>query len=290
MATLLGLVPPFIGPLVYLLLPSAGVPRGRARARARDPGDGGAARRGASRTARCAAPTVEPEFLVCPVCTTSCKPGVRRPASSRSSRSGRCARTARRRSCAARRSSRRRWRSRPRSSHEPLRTPRAPPPRDAPSEDTAENADRRSVDCRAPWRSSGHWCWSSRTRSGAGSRARSSRASSARGLTMRAGEAADGLARARGGALRGAQREAVLRRAGRVHHLVADARAGARGRGRDRGRALDDGLDEPGRLGARGRSAATSRSSMPDNLVHGSDSPESAAREVALWFADDELV
>ena len=30
--------------------------------------------------------------------------------------------------------------------------------------------------------------------------------------------------------------------------------------------------------------------SMPDNLVHGSDSPESAEREVALWFADDELV
>ena len=26
--------------------------------------------------------------------------------------------------------------------------------------------------------------------------------------------------------------------------------------------------------------------SMPDNLVHGSDSPESAAREVALWFPD----
>jgi nucleoside-diphosphate kinase len=31
-------------------------------------------------------------------------------------------------------------------------------------------------------------------------------------------------------------------------------------------------------------------SSMPDNLVHGSDSPESAKREVALWFSDDELV
>ena len=29
---------------------------------------------------------------------------------------------------------------------------------------------------------------------------------------------------------------------------------------------------------------------MPDNLVHGSDSPESAEREVALWFSDDELV
>jgi nucleoside-diphosphate kinase len=29
---------------------------------------------------------------------------------------------------------------------------------------------------------------------------------------------------------------------------------------------------------------------MPDNLVHGSDSPESAEREIALWFLDDELV
>jgi nucleoside-diphosphate kinase len=31
-------------------------------------------------------------------------------------------------------------------------------------------------------------------------------------------------------------------------------------------------------------------SSMPNNLIHGSDSPESAQRELALWFADDELV
>ena len=30
--------------------------------------------------------------------------------------------------------------------------------------------------------------------------------------------------------------------------------------------------------------------SMPDNLVHGSDSPESAEREIGLWFAADELV
>ena len=28
---------------------------------------------------------------------------------------------------------------------------------------------------------------------------------------------------------------------------------------------------------------------MPNNLVHGSDSPESAAREIDLWFAADEL-
>jgi nucleoside-diphosphate kinase len=29
---------------------------------------------------------------------------------------------------------------------------------------------------------------------------------------------------------------------------------------------------------------------MPDNLVHGSDSPESAEREIDLWFTADELV
>ena len=30
--------------------------------------------------------------------------------------------------------------------------------------------------------------------------------------------------------------------------------------------------------------------SMPDNLVHGSDAPETAEREIALWFSGDELV
>ena len=29
---------------------------------------------------------------------------------------------------------------------------------------------------------------------------------------------------------------------------------------------------------------------MPDNLVHGSDSAESAEREITLWFSDDELL
>jgi nucleoside-diphosphate kinase len=29
---------------------------------------------------------------------------------------------------------------------------------------------------------------------------------------------------------------------------------------------------------------------MPDNLVHGSDSPESARREIGLWFSDDEIL
>jgi nucleoside-diphosphate kinase len=30
--------------------------------------------------------------------------------------------------------------------------------------------------------------------------------------------------------------------------------------------------------------------SMPDNLVHGSDAPETAKREIELWFEKDELV
>jgi nucleoside-diphosphate kinase len=30
--------------------------------------------------------------------------------------------------------------------------------------------------------------------------------------------------------------------------------------------------------------------SMPNNLVHGSDSPDSAEREISLWFSGDELV
>jgi nucleoside-diphosphate kinase len=30
--------------------------------------------------------------------------------------------------------------------------------------------------------------------------------------------------------------------------------------------------------------------SMPDNLVHGSDSIDTAEQEIALWFANDELV
>ncbi|MFQ5426388.1 MAG: nucleoside-diphosphate kinase [Gaiellales bacterium] len=29
---------------------------------------------------------------------------------------------------------------------------------------------------------------------------------------------------------------------------------------------------------------------MPDNLVHGSDSPESAEREIGIWFEPDEIV
>jgi nucleoside-diphosphate kinase len=30
--------------------------------------------------------------------------------------------------------------------------------------------------------------------------------------------------------------------------------------------------------------------SMPDNLVHGSDAPDTAKREIALWFSENEVV
>ena len=43
-ATVLGLVPPFVGPIIYLFFRSAGVSRGRPRETARDQGDGGASR------------------------------------------------------------------------------------------------------------------------------------------------------------------------------------------------------------------------------------------------------
>ena len=82
------------------------------------------------------------------------------------------------------------------------------------------------------------------------------------------------------GALRRAHREAVLRRARRLHHVGAHTRARRRRGGSDRGRPDDDGRDEPGGGRPGHRSAATLALSMPDNLVHGSGRPESAEREI----------
>ena len=138
---------------------------------------------------------------------------------------------------------------------------------------------------RRRWRSSAH---SSSIKPdaverGAGRRdpraASSAAASTVRGARAAVASTASSAARA----LRRAQREAVLRRARRVHHLGADAGARARGGGRDRDVRDDDGRDESGRRRRPARSAATSRSSMPDNLVHGSDSPRvGRARDRAL--------
>ncbi len=47
--------------------------------------------------------------------------------------------------------------------------------------------------------------------------------------------------------------------------------------------ATNPGQAEPGSI--RGDLALA----MPDNLVHGSDSSDSAEREIALWFSDDEF-
>ena len=73
------------------------------------------------------------------------------------------------------------------------------------------------------------------------------------------------------------------------HHLRTDLGARRRGRGRDHDDAKTIGATnpadaEPGTI--RGDYAT----SMPNNLIHGSDSPESAEREISLWFAQDELV
>ena len=95
--------------------------------------------------------------------------------------------------------------------------------------------------------------------------------------------------RARGAPLRGPPREAVLRRAGRLHHVGAARRARPRRTERDRRRARDQRRDPPARGGARARSAATTRSRPPRT----SSMPPTARRprrvELALWFADAEL-
>ena len=85
--------------------------------------------------------------------------------------------------------------------------------------------------------------------------------------------------------LRGARREAVLRRAGLVHHRRPARRRGARGpRGGPAARQL---------IGATNPIEAAPGSIRGDyglevtfNLVHGSDSDESAEREIAIWFPE----
>ena len=72
-----------------------------------------------------------------------------------------------------------------------------------------------------------------------------------RGLKLRAARLVTATPRDRRDALRRAQREAVLRRARRLHHLGPDARVRARGRGRDRDLPQDDRRDEPGRRRSR---------------------------------------
>ena len=62
-----------------------------------------------------------------------------------------------------------------------------------------------------------------------------------------------------------------------------------RERGRERGLAFDDAGANATQC-ASGTIRGALALSISDNLVHGTDSPESAEREVPVWFADVELV
>ena len=79
---------------------------------------------------------------------------------------------------------------------------------------------------------------------------------------------------------------ALLRRCREVPHERADRGDDRRGSGRDVAvvrtptGATDPAAADPGTI--RGDLAG----SMPANLIHGSDSPESAEREIALFFPD----
>ena len=106
-----------------------------------------------------------------------------------------------------------------------------------------------------------------------------------RGLRDQRGAARHRRPRARRGALRRAPREAVLRRARRVHHLGADLALVVEGEGAIATLRATIGATDPANA-APGTIRGDLALAMPDNLVHGSDSPESAERELALWFGD----
>ena len=94
--------------------------------------------------------------------------------------------------------------------------------------------------------------------------------------------------RARREALRGPPREAVLR--GLVDFITRAARRRCpRGTQRDRDRPGDERRDPAARGGAR-LDPRRLRVETAQNLVHASDSPETAAAELALWFRPEELL
>ena len=65
--------------------------------------------------------------------------------------------------------------------------------------------------------------------------------------------------------------------------------AGARGRGRDREESRGHGRDRSEEGAPRARFARISRTSIDENIVHGSDAPETAAREIAYFFREIEV-
>ena len=231
LATLVGLFPPFIGPFIYMLFRPPEYIDDR---RERELEIRAIESRLAAADISCPVchAEVDPSFLVCPVCTTKLKqacsscnaplepiwqvcPYCETPMRDAAGRERR-----RRSARAARRDARR----------GPLRRLATVPPR---------------------WPSSRPSSSSSRTPCGGGSPAEILGRIEARGFEIREGEAPHREPRAGGGALRRAPREAVLRRARRLHRLRPDVGARGRGRGRDRDDACDDRRDRSRERGAR---------------------------------------
>ena len=76
---------------------------------------------------------------------------------------------------------------------------------------------------------------------------------------------------------------------GCFHDIRAGGRAGARGRGRDRQISRRYGATDPAKAAA-GTIRKTHAKSIGENSVHGSDAPETAAKEIAQFFAENEIV
>ncbi len=204
---------------------------------------------------------IEPDFLVCPVCTTKLRSACT-TCTSRSSPPGRCARTARRRSWTV-----------PSRSHRGLL--------DGP----ARRALEPRVSSPPAWRSNGPSSSRSPTPSSGTSPARSSRASS--GADSSCARRRLLVASRELGATHYAEHEAKpffgelvdFITSGPTLAFVLEGE-GAIATARKTIGVTNPADADPGSL--RGEFGLA----MPNNLVHGSDSPESAEREIGLWFPD----
>ena len=75
-----------------------------------------------------------------------------------------------------------------------------------------------------------------------------------------------------------------------LHDLRPGGRAGARRRERDGQEPRSDGRHQPGQRRRRAPSARIYAESIEANTVHGSDSLENAAIEIAYFFKPEEIV
>ena len=86
------------------------------------------------------------------------------------------------------------------------------------------------------------------------------------------------------------RRTPLFRGVMRVHDVSADRGPGVRGRRRYHPLPAGDGRNRPGQKPMKGTIRKKFAVSKGENSVHGSDSPGSAKREIALNFSDDEIV